>query len=293
MILIANIAFAYSCISPLILLFAVIAFGLLYFAFRYVLLYASDVIVINTHGQAYAKALQHMTTGIYLAELCLIGLMAINTADNGFAAGPLVFNILLLILTIILHIVFNLTVKLMEREATDLANTYNPKVKSHNDSEPEHEDEAAVSFSRSLQRMFAGSDEDQSKMEAGKNKFTLKVSRFLLKFLHVPAVDPFPSYFSKPVEELEENDYREAYMHPAAINSPPLLWIASPEYKKSEGKERLSEFQDLVRVTDDSAWLGDDKKKKVRGTWMDAQSDGQEREALRNTPLWDDIRHDL
>lgn len=256
-------------------------------------MYASDVVVINTHGQAYAKALQHMTTGIYLSELCLIGLMAINTADNGYAAGPLVFNILLLGLTIILHIVFNMTVKLMESQASDLASTYKPKLKSHNDSETEGDDEAAVSFSRSLQRVFAGSDEGETKTSAGKNKFTLKVSRFMLKFLHVPQVDPFPSYFSKQVDDLSEEDYRDAYIHPAAQNSPPLLWIARAGSNESDKNQRLAEFRDLVRVTDDSAWLGEDKKHKVRGTWMDAQSDNQEREALRNTPLWDDIRHDL
>lgn len=73
-------------------------------AFRYNVFYTLNGNNINTQGRSYAMALQHLTAGVYLAEICMIGLFAINTAGSKVAAGPLVLMVIALIVTILFHI---------------------------------------------------------------------------------------------------------------------------------------------------------------------------------------------
>ncbi|KAI5304011.1 hypothetical protein KEM56_006959 [Ascosphaera pollenicola] len=97
----AVIAITYSCIAPLILGFASFGLFLVYHAYRYNLLFVYDC-DIDTKGLVYPRALQQLLTGIYLAEVCLLGLFAIKGA-----IGPLVMMILSLIATALGHIALN------------------------------------------------------------------------------------------------------------------------------------------------------------------------------------------
>ncbi|EED24591.1 DUF221 domain protein, putative [Talaromyces stipitatus ATCC 10500] len=95
------IALTYSCIAPLILAFAFIGLFLVYQAYRYNLLFVYDL-DIDTKGLIYPRALQHLLTGIYLAEICMIGLFSIKAA-----IGPLIIMAFYTILTILAHISLN------------------------------------------------------------------------------------------------------------------------------------------------------------------------------------------
>ena len=77
--------------------FACVGFALTYFAMRYNLFYVLGN-GIDTHGRAYARGMQQLMTGVYLAEVCLIGLFAINTAP-----GPIVLMVIFLVFTAIYH----------------------------------------------------------------------------------------------------------------------------------------------------------------------------------------------
>jgi len=94
----AIIAICYSIISPLVLGFATIGFGCVYLATRYNAFYVLTN-NIDTQGAAYAKALQHLMIGIYLAEICLIGLFVMNTAP-----GPIAMMGVFFVLTVVYHI---------------------------------------------------------------------------------------------------------------------------------------------------------------------------------------------
>ena len=98
------IALSYSCIAPLILGFATIGFTLLYIAFRHqwLFVYGNKV---DMKGESYSRALQQLTTGVYLSAFCLIGLFAIATASSTMAVGPLVLMIIFFIAMVVFNVI--------------------------------------------------------------------------------------------------------------------------------------------------------------------------------------------
>ena len=71
--------------APLILLFSSITFGLFWVVFRYNLLYVT-VSRPNTRGLLYPTALNQLFTGVYVMELCMIGLFLLARDDRNKAA---------------------------------------------------------------------------------------------------------------------------------------------------------------------------------------------------------------
>ena len=63
----------YSVISPLILIFNIITFGLFWLVYRYNTLYVTKF-RFDTGGLLYPTAINQLFTGLYFMELCLIGL---------------------------------------------------------------------------------------------------------------------------------------------------------------------------------------------------------------------------
>ncbi|QDS73513.1 hypothetical protein FKW77_009415 [Venturia effusa] len=102
--LLAVIAIAYSCIAPLVLGFATAGLGLIYLVSRYNSIYTLTT-TTDTKGQAYGRAMQHLTVGVYLAEICLIGLFAIKIGEGAASIGPLLLMVILLIITALFHAV--------------------------------------------------------------------------------------------------------------------------------------------------------------------------------------------
>ncbi|KAB2572317.1 Uncharacterized protein DBV05_g9027 [Lasiodiplodia theobromae] len=95
----AVIAISYSCVAPLVLGFATVGFVFIYLAMRYNFFYVFST-DIDTKGAFYAQALQQLTVGIYIAELCLIGLFSTRIHGDLSANGPLILMIILFFATI-------------------------------------------------------------------------------------------------------------------------------------------------------------------------------------------------
>lgn len=98
MLIFSALAICYSCIAPLILVFAGLGMGFIYFVYKYNLIYSYDS-DIDTKGLLYPKALMQLFVGLYMSEICLIGLFALHTAF-----GPLLLMILFLVFTAMIHI---------------------------------------------------------------------------------------------------------------------------------------------------------------------------------------------
>ncbi|KAG5663446.1 hypothetical protein KAF25_001382 [Fusarium avenaceum] len=93
----ACIAFCYTCIAPLILLFACGGMAFTRLIYRYNILYVFDS-EMDSMGMFYPNALLQLIIGLYLAEICMIGLFALK-----LAFPPMVLMLILLIFTVIVH----------------------------------------------------------------------------------------------------------------------------------------------------------------------------------------------
>lgn len=92
------IAITYSAIAPLVLGWACIGMAFFYFAYRYNVLFVSDT-QIDTRGLIYPRALKQLMTGVYLSEVCMIGLYGASVAPIQLA-----LQIVFLVFTVLFHI---------------------------------------------------------------------------------------------------------------------------------------------------------------------------------------------
>ncbi|KAH6624039.1 hypothetical protein B0J18DRAFT_396783 [Chaetomium sp. MPI-SDFR-AT-0129] len=92
------IAISYSCIAPLVLVFAGLGMTFIGCIYRYSLIYVNDT-GPDTKGLFYPRALMQLMTGLYIAEVCLIGLFALKAS-----IGPLLLMAIFLVFTALVHV---------------------------------------------------------------------------------------------------------------------------------------------------------------------------------------------
>ncbi|KAG5958660.1 hypothetical protein E4U57_001208 [Claviceps arundinis] len=92
------IALSYAFIAPLVLIFAAGGMFITQTVWKYNLMYVLDSDK-DSKGLFYPRALIHLTIGLYLAEMCLIGLLALKSAY-----APLALMVLFFIFTGLVHI---------------------------------------------------------------------------------------------------------------------------------------------------------------------------------------------
>lgn len=81
------------------LCFAACAFAMFYLVYRYNLLTTTDL-VADTAGKLHEGALQNALVGLYIGELCLIGILTVASVGDGKVGGPLMVSCALLVCTI-------------------------------------------------------------------------------------------------------------------------------------------------------------------------------------------------
>ncbi|KAF4609800.1 hypothetical protein G7Y89_g15823 [Cudoniella acicularis] len=106
----ACIALIYSIVAPIIIIFAIITFTLLWIANRYNMLYVSRF-KLDTGGLLYPRAINQTFTGLYVMELCLIGLFFLVRDEQGNAScsAQAIIMIVALIITILYQILLNMS----------------------------------------------------------------------------------------------------------------------------------------------------------------------------------------
>jgi len=81
----ACIGLVYSVISPLILIFNIFTFGLFWIVYRYNLLFVTNF-KFDTGGLLFPRAINQLFTGLYIMEVCLVGLFFLVQDENGEVA---------------------------------------------------------------------------------------------------------------------------------------------------------------------------------------------------------------
>ncbi|TEY38587.1 hypothetical protein BOTCAL_0486g00100 [Botryotinia calthae] len=103
----ACIGLIYCVVSPVIIIFVIITFTLLWIANRYNMLYVSRF-RIDTGGLLYPRAINQTFTGLYVMELCLIGLFFLTQDEQGDSLTPqAIIMIVALLLTALYQFLLN------------------------------------------------------------------------------------------------------------------------------------------------------------------------------------------
>lgn len=103
----ACIGLIYCVVSPVIIIFVIITFTLLWIANRYNMLYVSRF-RIDTGGLLYPRAINQTFTGLYVMELCLIGLFFLTRDEQGDAlTAQAIVMIVALLLTALYQFLLN------------------------------------------------------------------------------------------------------------------------------------------------------------------------------------------
>ncbi|XXG98768.1 hypothetical protein Hte_005098 [Hypoxylon texense] len=243
---IAVISITYAAIAPLMLGFATIGLSLFYLAWRYNVFFVTDT-NIDTRGLIYPRALQQLFAGVYIAELCMIGIFATSVA-----IGPMVLMIVFLIFSILLHISMNsaLDPLLYNLPRSLGAETDYKSIDAGYPSAHNGEKDGTS---------------DAKKISSDETAVTRKQPGFLVKFLKpweycdyetmrrlVPhdRVDTSSLY----TDEIERN----AYFPPSVSSGTPLLWI--PEDAMGISKQEVRDTSRVIPITDEGCTLSDKNK---------------------------------
>lgn len=263
------IALVYSCISPLVLGFATVGLSLFYYAYKYNLLFVVQP-KMESKGKCYTRALKQVLTGVYIGELCLIGLFGLRNAK-----GPSILVFILFLGTITYNVLTNRYLNPLEDHFTD-------SMLLGEDADPEQE------------ALLAGAEEGRAEgeEEARGNSRVHQIGREL----HVPSkvLDPVARFFephvyasrkamraflqhttaeSDPPPHYSDEELENAYKSPSLKSKRPLIWLPKDANGLSE-KEIESLAEDEIDATDKGAWV--DAKGKV----------DFDRDRLRELPLW-------
>ncbi|OCK81523.1 DUF221-domain-containing protein [Lepidopterella palustris CBS 459.81] len=254
------IAICYACIAPMVLFFAGAGLWFFWFAYRYNLLYVYDA-DIDTKGLCYPKALQHLFVGLYIAELCLIGLFAIKANTPG-GLGSLIMMIILLVFTIL----YNSSLS----SALDPLLGYLPKTLEA--------EERSLLAAENAETVIASDDQSTPGVESKTEKAATtttglppaphKKPNFLVKFLKPHIYQDYATMRRLVPRDFGEITYapeieRDAYFPPSVKSPPMLIWIPSDKagVSKQEVKDTAAKG---IPITDDGASF-DDKGKIVWG----------------------------
>ena len=229
------------------LLFATIGLYFFYLAFRYNFLFVKNV-TIDTKGRCYPLALQHVFVGLYISEVCIIGLFAIATGSGKGAIGPLILMIIFLIFTILYHMSLNTALKPLI--------DYLPKSLEAEERRLLQEDSV---------------NGNQEKGINGTNGHTVnggdaaphKQPNILTKFLKPHIYNDYATMrrlVPRDIEVRYEPDDEElAYYAPSITNDVALLWI--PRDPMGLSKEEITHTSKVIPITDEGASL--DEKNKI------------------------------
>ena len=231
----------YCSIAPLVLGFATIGLWLIYIANRYLLIYVYNA-NIDTKGLVYPRALQHLTVGIYIGEICLIGLFGIYEAP-----GPAILMVIFLVFSVLFHVSLRSAVK-------PLLDTLPKSL--------EVEEESLLALEK--QASMDG-DDVNGKGYAGPTALPAphKKPNMFVKFLRPDIYTDYHTMRRLVHRQFADIQYapeveRNAYYNPAITSDTPLLWI--PRDHMGISRQEVAHTNKVTPITDEVATF-DDKGK--------------------------------
>jgi len=269
----ACIGIVYSVISPLILIFNMITFSLFWIVYRYNLLFVINF-RFDTGGLLFPRAINQLFTGIYVMEVCLIGLFfLVRDAQDRVACAP--HAIIMIIATI-----FTAIFQYMLGKAFGPLLTYLPITLEDDaairDQEFANEQDAARK-KHLLGHQERGGEDLNNLLEARERAENDGIEMRTMDTPHVnpeaaaasdgkptgggdmPAVELFQN-IADEIEDLtpEERDHlvARAFQHPAIRAKRPVIWIPRDDLGVSDDEIiRTMKLSDKVWISNEYAGL--------------------------------------
>lgn len=246
------IAIAYSCIAPLLLGFFAIGLWLFYFCYRYKFLFVYNT-TFETKGLMYPRALGHLFIGLYISEICLIGLFAIAIGSSKGAIGPLVLMIIFLIFTVLYQASLNTALGPLLQALPKTLETEERRLLALDDADADAEEHVGGNKSSDYGVKDVSNGSPTTHEQSKKNK-----PNFFIKWLRP---DIYTDYYTlrKLVPrnfatiDYDEKTNAEAYLNPAVSAEPPILWI--PTDTLGISKEEVAATSKVHPISDKSAVL--------------------------------------
>jgi hypothetical protein len=223
--------------------------------------------------------------GVYLSEVCLIGLFALKTGSNAASSGPLVLMVLFLIATVLYQ---NIVRGELRPLTTTLPITLLADMERQCDAEQEmegrdtrlsdrtHEYDAQPNGRTNTNRH----SNSQLNTHHCSEPYGHKQGSFVHRFFN-PEKDTsyatlasfFQSWSHFQPLQYPPKIARDAYLNPSVSNETPILWIVKDEMGVSA--HEIADSSQIVRMRDDGARF--DEKGNIR--WdLD----------IRGAPIWKD-----
>lgn len=236
--------------------------GLFYLAYRYNILYVTDA-NIDTKGLIYPRALQHLMVGVYLAEICMIGLFAIATS-----IGPLILMIAFLVFTVLYHFSLN--------AAMDPLLSTLPRTLIAEEEFLQAESDLTAKTTTQEKNGYGASSQKDAILPANEKKPNILTKFFkphiYADFYHLRKL--VPTNLLDPERLYTAEVARNAYNPPSVGSSTPLLWIPRDEAGVSKQEMRITGR--IIPITDEGATI---EGKKGQLVW--------DREGAR-PPVWEE-----
>jgi hypothetical protein len=215
---------------------------------------------IDTKGHCYTLALQQMLTGVYIAQLCLIGLFSLRAAT-----GPTVLLGILFILTIIFNVLTNRHFAPLEQYLpADLAL----------DGSSDEEGEETPLLSSAEEGESAALQREESRIHRISNavRVSPRLTGPLAQFFepHIFASHSAMKQWLRDgdfdeddVPEYSDDDIRKAYLNPAYTSQTPIIWLAKDDMGVSKNEVQENEKRELK-----CSEHGLTNKASCSGAWM-------------------------
>ena len=203
---------------------------------------------VDTKGLTYPKALNHLTVGIYIGHICLIGLFGINKAG-----GPTVLMVIALVFSLLFHIG-------LRNAYAPLLSTLPKSLELEEETLLTREKEFGASGSytngnRANNKEMMGDTELQSSTApSAPHKKPSFIAKFLRPDLHcdyqtlrrLVAGDHSHVTYTEEVE-------RDAYHDPAVSADTPLVWI--PRDGMGISRQEVAHTSRSTPITDEGATI--------------------------------------
>jgi len=270
----AVIAIVYSCIAPLVLGFALVGFTLFYATYRYLLLYSNSA-KLEMKGECHGRAMQQMLAGVYVSELCLIGLFSARHAQ-----GPSILMTIFFILTIVHHITVNRFLGPLEQYVpldvlldAEAENSENGGVEANNNDNDEADaEEPLLSSSQSRDTRHASRHHHRSLTESLPVYILDPLKIFLESYNILPSIESFRPYLLPQsdsdlnlrdstlttVPSYTDSQIANAYQNPAVTSKAPLVWLARDSAGASEEFKTRNKERAELETTDEDAEIDEE-----------------------------------